>query len=286
MRILNKNFKLICLIGLLAGLALLGCDGSDGPLDEVGQRYEANMEIKDFADISLSIDILQSDCDGEPEGYGDVVAEIDIAVDALAPGISLKDYTIEYFALISEDGTGNMVMPPDLDRPFTGFYSIDIPSGGSAEFSLTCMTVDTKEEYRVKVGYDWYLDTVGWEADIAAKEAEIVAKEDDIVTQRRLVVAQQVEIERLTANGDSTIAAEAELVYLQDDLADLETELEELETELTELEDSGPPIVWIFPELLVARYNIRITLNFEDTHGEDRTIVLDRTVWLGPYDNC
>ncbi len=286
MRILHYNFKFICLIGLLAGLALLGCDGSDGPLDEVGQRYEANMEIKDFADISLSIDILQSDCDGEPEGYGDVVAEIDIAVDALAPGISLKDYTIEYFALISEDGTGNMVMPPDLDRPFTGFYNLDIPSGGSAEFSLTCMTVDTKQEYRVKVGYDWYYDTVGWQADLDDKQADIDAKEDDIETTQNSIIINLEDTAEAEANGWSTIRLEAQLANLQNDLEDLETELEELETELTELEDSGPPIVWIFPELLVARYNIRITLNFEDTHGEDRTIVLDRTVWLGPYDNC
>ncbi|MCP3893251.1 MAG: hypothetical protein GY706_01265 [Bacteroides sp.] len=286
MRILHHNFKLICFVGLLAGLALLGCDGSDGPLDEPGQRYQAFMDIRDFSDLTLSIDILQNDCDGEPEEYGDVVADINISVDASAPGISLRDYTIEYFALISEDGTGNMVMPPDLDRPFTGFYNFDIPSGGSGEFSITCMTVDTKEEYRNKVGYDWYLDTAGWQADIDDKQDDIDAKEADIDAKQEEVIRKQIEIADLEAAGQSTIRATAELTILQDELEDLETELEELETELTELEDSPIPVVWIFPELLVARYNIRITLNFEDTHGEERTIVLDRTVWLGPYNNC
>ncbi len=286
MRILNKNYKLICFVGLLAGLALIGCDGSDGPLDEVGQRYEANLEIRDINDVSLSIDVLQNDCDGEPEDFGPVAADIDISVDVTAPGISLIDYTIEYFPLISEDGTGTLVMPPDLDRPFTGFYNIDIPSGGSAGFSITCMTVDTKDEYLNKSGYDWELDTVGWQNDINAKQDQVDAKEVEIDDKQEEIIVKQIEIADLEAADRSTIRAEAELAILQIELEDLETELEDLESELTALQDNGPSIIWTFPELIEARYNIRITLNFVDTHGEDRTIVLDRTVWLGPFNNC
>ena len=40
-------------------------------------------------------------------------------------------------------------MPPDLlpDGPLTGFYNFYVPSGGSASFTITCLSTDSKAEF-------------------------------------------------------------------------------------------------------------------------------------------
>jgi hypothetical protein len=143
---------------------IVGCGSGGDLLDEVGQRYTATLEIEDFAGLDLAIDIAQDDCDANAtttddfEEYGPAIANIDISVSSDAPGITLQSYSIQYIQLPSEDGTGTIVTPPDLDDPLPGFYNIDIPSGGSATFPLTCMSVDTKEEYRLKLGWTEFND--------------------------------------------------------------------------------------------------------------------------------
>jgi hypothetical protein len=265
----TTGIKLIGVIGLLVALSMvMGCGSSD-LLDEQGQRYTANISVLELDSETLSVDVVQGFCESEAEDYGPASAEINIAADADSPGITLVGYTLEYIPLESEDGTGTIVTPPTLDSPLEGGVSgIDIESGGSAAFTITCMSVDTKEEYRLKLDWLYNTETVGGLALIAAKEDEITAKqtaieavEDEIIVQDEL--------------GNSTDGLELQLERL-------EAELEELQTELTALSYG----FWSVPELDEARYQIRITLEFEDEYGQDRTIVRSKTVWLGNFNNC
>jgi hypothetical protein len=257
---------------ILIGLGLLwsiiiGC-GSTDLLDEVGQRYTAMISIQDLDNETLSIDVIQSYCDSDVEDYGPVTASVEFAVGA-APGITLQNYTLEYFPLESADGTGVLVMPPDLESPINGGnLGIDISSGGSASFEITCLSVDTKEEYRIEVGWIYNTEISAGQALITAKQAEIDALEADIFQLRLDIIAAE-------QNGDPTEAME--LV-----LEGYEADLEELELEYNQLYYG----FYTIPELQEARYLIRITFNFEDEYGVSRTIVRERTVWLGNYDNC
>lgn len=44
--------------------------------------------------------------------------------------------------------------------------------------------------------------------------------------------------------------------------------------------------VTVFPALTNSYYRIRITLDFEDENNQEETIVIERTVLFGPWDNC
>ena len=208
-------------------------------------------------------------CDSEAEDYGPASAAVTFSADVDAAGITLKEYVLEYIPLESEDGTGTIVMPPTLDSPLRGGnLEIDIQPGGTASFSITCMSTDTKEEYRRKVGWVFYGEVPEGQAAIDAKAAEVAAKEAEIA-------AKQAEIAAAVGN-DALVAA-------------LTAQLEVLEEELTQLEDELAALPFTFytvPELMEARYKIRITFHFEDEFGEDRDISREATVWLGPYDNC
>jgi hypothetical protein len=265
------NVKLWGCIGIICVVAMIfGCGGGD-LLDENGQRYSASISIKDLDEETLTVDVIQSYCDSDVEDFGDATASVQIAVSPDALGITLKSYVIEYIPLESEDGTGALVMPPTLDGPLTGGNSgVDIPSGGSLTFDITCISVDTKQEFRIKNGWLYYVETAGGLAAIAAKETEVANKEAEIDAKLAEISAA------LAADPTAdTSGLELELEVLQADLADLEAELEAL-----------PYSFWSIPDLWSARYRIRITLNFEDTERQDRTIIRDATVWFGPYDNC
>jgi hypothetical protein len=159
------NVKLFCCIGLLLSIAMVvGCGSSDGPLDEVGQRYTAIITIDDgFTEGDQAVDIAMDDCDmnattnDDWEDFGPAIANVKIAVSSDAPGITLQSYSIQYIALPSPNSV-TIETPTDLEDPLPGYFNIDIPSGGSASFSLTCMSVDTKTEYREEQGWTWYYD--------------------------------------------------------------------------------------------------------------------------------
>jgi hypothetical protein len=266
------SVKLFDCIGTICVVAMiLGCGGGD-LLDETGQRYTASIAIQDLDEETLTVDVIQTFCDDTPEDFGDATAEVTVGVSADAPGITLQSYVLEYIPLESEDGTGTIVMPPTLDGPLTGGGSgIDIASGGSATFEITCMSVETKDEFRIKNGWIYYTedpdggqDAIDDKADeVTAKQAAIAAKQQDIV-------------DALALDPDAdTSGLELQLATLEAELADLQAELDALYFSF-----------YLEPELTVARYKIRITLNFEDTEGNDRIIIRDATVWLGPYDNC
>ena len=277
------NVKLLCCMGLFCSAIILGCGSGGDLLDEPGQRYTANIAIKDLDEETISVDVIQSMCDSEPEEYYPASAAVEFAVDANAPGITLTGYTLEYFPLESEDGTGTIVMPPTLDSPLRGGnLGIDIASGGSASFDITCISVDTKEEYRRKVGWLFYDETLGGRAAITEMEAEVDAKKADIVAKNLQIDNKEDEIAIATLNGEDTTLLELQLSRLESQLTDLKTQLTDLETELAAL----PYQLWSVPELVEGRYKIRITFEFEDTSGEDRTVVREATVWLGPVDNC
>ena len=130
-----------------------GCGDTD-LLDQVGQRYTALISIQDNDEETLTVDVIQSYCDDDVEDYGPVSAEVTFAVDTDSPGITLENYTLEYIPLESEDGTGTLVMPPTLNSPLEGGnLGIDVSTGGSASFEITCMSTDTKQEYRLKAGW-------------------------------------------------------------------------------------------------------------------------------------
>lgn len=247
-----------------------GCGGADDPLlDEVGQRYTASIAIKDLDSETLTVDIIQNYCDNDVEDYGPASAAVEFAVDADAPGITLNEYILEYIPLESEDGTGTIVMPPPLDSPLNGGnLGIDIASGGSASFDITCMSVDTKEEYRTTVGWLFYYETAGGQAAIIALQADVDAKQQEVYDKEDEIVAEELA-------GNPTDALELQLDRL-------EIELEELQNDLAAM----PYSLWSWPELDEARYKIRITFEFEDIYGVERTIVREATVWLGSFDNC
>lgn len=265
------NVKLWGCIGTICVVAMIiGCGGGD-LLDETGQRYSASIAIKDLGEETLTVDVIQSYCDSDVEDYGDATAAVSVTVSEDALGITLESYSIEYIPLESEDGTGTIVMPPTLDGPLTGGNSgIDIGSGGSEDFTITCLSTDTKEEFRIKNGWLYYTETAGGLAAIAAKEAEVTAKEAEVDAKMAEIAAALA----ADPNAD-TSGLELELEALEEELAELEAELEAL-----------PYSFWSIPDLWSARYKIRITLNFQDTEGQDRIIIRDATVWLGPYDNC
>jgi hypothetical protein len=266
------NVKLWGCIGTICVMAMIfGCGSGNDLLDETGQRYTASIAIQDLDEETLTVDAIQDFCDDDVEDFGDATASVTVGVSTDAPGITLQSYVLEYFPLESEDGTGTIVMPPTLDSPLTGGGTgIDIPSGGSATFEITCLSVETKQEFRIKNGWLYFFETAGGLAAIDAKRLEVEAKQAEVDAKEA-----QIEAIKLADPNADTSFLEGQLESLNLELADLQTELEAL-----------PYAFWTVPELQTARYKIRITLNFEDTEGQDRTIVRDRTVWLGWYDNC
>ncbi len=260
----------VTVIMMVLGLMLIyGCGSSD-LLDETGQRYTATIAIQDLDKETLTVDAFRSSCDGEPEPYGPVSAAVTFTVnDTEAAGITLTNYVIEYTPLPSEDGVSGIVMPPTLDSPlYGGNLGIDILPGESASFDITCMSTDTKEEYRVKLGWILCSDDVTCNADLTTLDAAITSMENAIIA---------------TLANLASAATQAE-VELYTDLYNSQTEaLNLLEAQYYTLYYSYVPP---YPDLDEGRYRIRITFHFEDATGNDRTISREATVWLGNYDNC
>ncbi len=180
----------LIMMGLVAGA--YGCSSSSGPLDEIGQRYVSSVTIEDNGEETLDIDVVQSMCDNETEEFTNAFAILSLSVDADAPGLTLQSYSIQYIPLDSPDGNGNLVTPPELVSPEDGWTRFEVGAGESGQLEVTCMSIDTKEEF-----------VNSWPAGV------------------------------------------------------------------------DYPL-----------YTIRITFRFENTAGEDIDIVVDKTVYLGNYNNC
>jgi hypothetical protein len=180
----------LTMMALVAGA--YGCSSSSGPLDEIGQRYVSSVTIEDNGEDTLDIDVIQGMCDNETEEFTNAFATLSISVNASAPGLTLQSYSIQYIPLDSPDGSGELVSPPELVSPQDGWTRFEVGAGGTGELEVTCMSIDTKEEY---VNF--------WPAGVD-----------------------------------------------------------------------------------ISLYTIRITFRFENTAGEGVDIVVDKTVYLGNYNNC
>lgn len=260
------------LLVIAVWFTVFGCGGgsSSEPLDEVGQRYTATIAIQDLDEETLTVDVIQNSCDGEPEDYGPASAAVSFTVnDDQALGITLKSYVLEYIPLPSEDGTGTIVTPPTLNAPLTGGnLGIDILPGETVEFEITCFSTDQKEEFRRKNGWIFYFEDPAGQLELAA-----------ILT----------EIENLQADIDALYASIPGAPD-QDAIDLINSQIEALTVQQDALIDEYNTLYFSFvpplPDLEEARYRFRITFNFEDATGEDRKIVREATIWLGPYNNC
>lgn len=213
MRKAAKSLSVILFV--LGCIWIYGCGSGSDLLDEQNSRYTGSMAVREVeAGNEMGVDIAPDDCDfnatttDDAEPYGPTVADITVAVAEDALGMTLKSYEIQYIARPSEDGTHNIVMPPTLDSPLPASYNISISPGEEVTFTLTAISTDTKEEYRLLAGWTLYYDA---------------------------------------GTGD---------------------------------------LYWIAPTLQEARYTIRFTLHFEDENLEERTMILEQTVWFGDFDNC
>ena len=181
----------ISVVLFVTGLWLFGC-GSGDILDENNQRYRASMSLQDGGnDDYLTIDIYQNpDCDGEanttdPEFYTDVLADITVSVDSGAPGITLNHYRIEYIPLLSSDGLGNAILPPELVEPEDGAYIVSVTSGGTGTFTITLLSVDVKEEF-----YNWWITST---VDVARYEMRVTLYfTDEYLEDREIEVTRTV----------------------------------------------------------------------------------------------
>jgi len=274
----RASCKLV-LAAIFGVMMVFGCGSS---IDEMGQRYTASLEVEDVSGATLAIDVCQDMCDDEWEEFGPAIGQVTVGVAVDSPGITLKTYTIDYFPLPSPDGT-SQTLPPRLESPLPGLHSIDIGPGGSATFSLTLMSVDTKQEFIFKAGWIFVDDYPDWLAAVNAVEFEIAEKQKEIDAKNIEMDAKKIEIIRATE--EQRPALEQDLEVLQIQLDRLTAQMTALESQLEKLQ-GGPVTGWVPRPPIMARYTMRITLNFEDTYRKGRTLVIDRTIWLYNVNNC
>jgi hypothetical protein len=143
---ITKSILLLIVVG-----ALSACGGND-----LGNFYTASMTLSDgTSDDTVGIDINQNICTAAtattPATYEDFypsLAHITVTVEDGMPGLTLNSYTIDYQEELSPDSTGNSVMPPSLqDLTDAGSNTVHCPTGSSTSFTITCISLDTKEEY-------------------------------------------------------------------------------------------------------------------------------------------
>ena len=159
--------KVIIPLIVLGAMWLTACGGgSDGPLDEVGQRYTAYLVVLDNDNAVVQVDTIQDDCDGTPEEYSDTLAEVDITVSPDALGITLDRYTIEYIPL-DVPLVGGQFRSPTLNNPIGGNAIFSVGPGESATLpEFTLISVSTKLEFNQDMGWlyfdaglnDWVYD--------------------------------------------------------------------------------------------------------------------------------
>ncbi|MFZ1987168.1 MAG: hypothetical protein WAU91_22350, partial [Desulfatitalea sp.] len=107
----------------------------------MGQRYVSSLVIEDNDEETLDIDVVQDMCDNETEPFTNVFGILTLSVAENAAGVTLRSYSIDYTPLDSPDGSGGVVSPPALVSPEDGFSDFDVASGGSGEFTFTCMSI-------------------------------------------------------------------------------------------------------------------------------------------------
>lgn len=140
-----------CKLGLViifGVMMVFGCGG----IDEIGQRYTSSMFLEDNGTATLDIDVVRNNCgddplDPDPEPFTNVFAFITVRVSNDALGLSLQSYSVAYIPVLTPDGSGNLVRPPDLVAPGPGTSNFELGTGQTSELEIVCMDIDTKEEY-------------------------------------------------------------------------------------------------------------------------------------------
>lgn len=152
-------FKLTIIVFGVCLLSLIGCGD-----DDFGGDYIALVSFQDNDESVLTLDMVRSQCSSgdladssatDIEPYTDVLADITITASENAVGMSLNSYTIEYLPELSEDGTHTLVLPPTLNSLLdVGYSGVYISPGSTLEFTLTCFSIDQKQDYRDLIGWD------------------------------------------------------------------------------------------------------------------------------------
>ena len=154
MRKAAKSLSIIILFAL-GCIWIYSCGSGSDLLDEQNSNYTGFISFSDGGqEDTLTIDVLRDlDCDNDgnatdPEPFTDVLARINISVDENAPGITLRDYQIEFIPISTPDPFGTPIMPPDLtDLTAHGSFTFSVPSGGDGSFTITCMNFNTKDQF-------------------------------------------------------------------------------------------------------------------------------------------
>ncbi len=149
---LNVAYKVGLIMLILVTLGTYGCGSSDGPLDEIEQRYSATLTVLDLDEETIQVDVVQDICSDdngtiEYEDFSDALGEVTVTASEGTAGLTLKSYEIQYTPLESADSLNILRMPPELADPPDGATSVAVPANSTVTFTITLISVDTKAAY-------------------------------------------------------------------------------------------------------------------------------------------
>lgn len=151
-------------IFMAACFGIFGCAEQE-LLEETGDMYRPSLSLSDADEEGVfTIDTVHSICSSETdpdtgevtveyEIWTDVFANITLRIDGDAPGLTLESYSINYTALGSPDSSGFLTTPPNLIDPPDGYSTAYMSSGSTSTISIPIMTVDTKDEFAIAMGW-------------------------------------------------------------------------------------------------------------------------------------
>jgi hypothetical protein len=142
---------------MLIGALIYGC-GTEDLLEENNLRYQTDVSFTDGEqDDTLTVDLVQQDCNGTPEVVTDLFANITITIeDETTPGLEMTGYEVTFRPLRHYDQSNNPVIGPSVGS-YTGEYDVNIPSASEVQFSITCMEWDLKDYM------GGFLSVIDWE---------------------------------------------------------------------------------------------------------------------------
>lgn len=139
-------------------LWISSCGGDTGGL------YNVQVSFTDAdEDGVMTLDLAQDACGTyelgerpEYETFTDTFANVTIGIAKGMPGLTIKGYSISYIPLQSSTGLGNMVSPPTTNALTSqGSNNIHISTNSTSTFTLTCFSVDQKEDLVRLLGWTW-----------------------------------------------------------------------------------------------------------------------------------
>ena len=144
-------------------IGISGCGDSDFILEEQGQRYLRDISFSDAEqDNIFTIDTVQDACaidetTGEVTELGNLdrylCNRFNHNFPKVRPGFRWKGYSINYIAIGSANSDSIVESPPDLVDIPDGYETWEIPSGSSSSLTIPILTVDTKDEFAIDMGW-------------------------------------------------------------------------------------------------------------------------------------